>query len=259
MYLVARRNRARSNRAMNRVATRNGMGDFDWNELTTDILGVTPIADAIKEYQPIVDANCLAKANQYAAPIDMQVDDINKNWTPNGYFSPDQVEQIMAVLQPQIIAALALVQAAKRSTSDADQIIAERVHNLQGRLGTAPGYDQTVNKYLSAATEAKVRQVRVIDAPGMKKFVLGCLRAVSDAYVARSMLDCEYTFLDTLGGTFAKIRDVLLGLVQVVVEAGEAVLEVASTTISILKYAKWGALGLGAYWVYREGTKRKWW
>ena len=98
----------------------------------------------------------------------------------------------------------------------------------------------------------------MINAPGLKDWVIASMRAISDAYVTATVLQCRQSWLekwlDRAYRGMSAIGAVATRLVGVVVKVGENVIKAVDTGFGIVatlvKYAPYAAVGVGAYLLY---------
>lgn len=203
---------------------------------------------------------CLNKANNSSQvkAIDAIVDNLSKNWHPTGYYRPAEVQSLLDMFATEAAAAGAALAAAPDSTSDAASMKREAFEDV-GRK-----YQDQSQAYKRAIAQAASKGSNVIDAPGLKDWVIRSMRSLSDAYVTATVLACRQTWIEkwldrayrgmaNIGALAAGIIGVAANLAINVVKAAEATIGIAAT---IIKYAPYAAVGLGAYLLYNLVKKR---
>jgi hypothetical protein len=206
------------------------------------------------------DQACVDKANasSQVMAIDNVINGLVKNWHPTGYYRPSEVQTLLDTLDDQAAAAGAALAAAPLSTAMATEIKADAFKEVARKYG-----DQG-QAYRRAIAEAKAKGSNVIDAPGLKDWVVRSMRSISDAYVTATVLECMQTWVSKwldraynamadIGRVAARILGVAGDLAINVVKAAEATVGIAG---AIIRYAPYAALGLGAYLLYNYVKKQ---
>lgn len=222
---------------------RNGVGDWQGEVVDSFI---------IKE--------CLDKANQQTAPFDAKIDDLVKNWTPTGFYTPDDIRTIVGQTMATVSRAqAALNQAASEPNASQDSVL--RATNDMGRAGSRS------LDYLQAATDAEQNGIRVVNAPGFKRWVTDTLATASSAMVTAAVISCITPWwVDALAAfqtAFDQAWTVVRRVVGAVLTLGETALKVPDALNEMLTILKWG-LGIGgAAYVLNEINKSRgggsWW
>jgi hypothetical protein len=222
---------------------------------------VNPLA----RFQPLGDEYadqmaCLNKANasSQVVAIDGIISNLAKNWRPTGYYRPAEVQQLLDLFATEAEQAGAALAAAPLSTSDASEAKAQAFEDI-GRK-----YVDQSQAYKRAIAEAKAKGSNVIDAPGLKDWVIRSMQSLSDAYVTATVLQCRQTWVEkwldrayrgmaAIGAVAARIVGVAANLAINVVKAAESAVGIAGV---IIKYAPYAAVGLGAYLLYNFVKKQ---
>lgn len=219
-----------------RVRHRAALGDFYEPFNPTG----TPFTD------PTSPAECLETANERVAPFDAKIDDLVRNWNPTGFYTSSDVRTIVAGVMENVRAAQSALDQA-RAEPNASQETALRVTSDLARVG-----ERSI-PYLEAAAEADSKGVRVLDIPGLKRWVTDSLATTSSSMVAATVIGCIRPWwvgaLAWFQSTFDTVYGVVREIAGTVVEAGEAVLEVLPLLPSVLK---WGLLAVVGYLVWSE-------
>jgi hypothetical protein len=203
---------------------------------------------------------CLNKANAspQVAAIDAEIDKLSKGWHPTGYYSPADVQNILAVFADEAEAAGAALASAPISTGDASQVKAQAFADLMRK------YSEPSKGYENAVIAAKSAGSNAIDAPGFKDWVIRSMRAISDAYVTATVLQCRQSWVEkwldraframmAIGAVVWRVGGVAANLAVNVVKAVESAAGIVGALIRIAPFA---AVGVGAYFLYTEFKKR---
>lgn len=199
-----------------------------------------------------LEKQCLDRANgtPQVRAIDQQIDQLGKTWNPTGYFRPADLQALLDTLATEAEAAGAALAAAPRSTSDATAMINQAFADLIRR------YRDRSYAYSNAVAQARAMAANVVDAPGLKDFVLSSMRAISDAYVTATVMQCMQSWLekwlDRAYKAMATIGAVAYRIIGVAINAGEKIVKAVDDAFDLLKYAKYGLVAVGALFVYRE-------
>jgi hypothetical protein len=202
-----------------------------------------------------VDQACLDQANAAVAPLDSQIYNFAKNWQPTGTYHPEEVQAIVLQTMAVVRSASDAVSAAPLSTADARQMTQEALDKLYQAGTDSLRYSQAVSDALANGNDA-------IEAPDLKQWVLDSLNACSFALVHASVLSCNMPLLATW------IIAITPPLQAAIATCLKAIGIAANTAINVLKVPgkilgfvedvlTYGAIGLGAYLLYRWTKKRK--
>lgn len=199
-----------------------------------------------------------ANASSKVAAIDAEILKLAGTWKPTGYYRPSDVQTLLDKLADEAAAAGDALAKAPRSTGDADSMIRSAFDDL----GTK--YKDRSRAYERAVAEAAAKGAGVINAPGLKDWVIASMRAISDAYVTATVLQCRLSwlesFLDRGYKAMVAIGALAARILGVVWKFGEAVVDAVDTTGDILafiiKYGPYAAVGLGGYILYNMAKKR---
>lgn len=205
------------------------------------------LGDLIDDLNQVRDRKCLDQANADMAPFDAKIDDMVKTWKPTGFYTPDDLRTIIQqTLTVTNQAYDALTQVAQDVVGGDDSVM-----RATSDLGTA---GQRSLDYLSAATQAEQAGLRLVNAPGLKRWVTDTLATTSSAMVTASVVSCQSSWwinaLSTYQMVFDKAKAVVVRIVGSVLAIGETALKIADDLPKIYDVLKWGAVGLGAYWLW---------
>ncbi len=203
--------------------------------------GGTNILEQIEKKEEL---NCLKDANATPAvkEIDAKTLDLAKNWNPTGYYTAADIQTVYTSTMDAITKGRAALMSAVMSTSDAEQVVAEATNKLVTSTERAALYTQAI-----AAAQASGSTV--INAPGLKQWVLDSLLNVSNAYVTVAVLFCRSTWLDTAAAVISAVWAVVKRVIGIALKIGDTVLKVADDVLGLYTVLKWGALGVGAFLV----------
>jgi hypothetical protein len=205
------------------------------------------------------ETTCLNQANESSnvKAADAQIAQLLASWKPTGYYKAAEVQQLLDVLESEAQAAGTALKNAPRSTSDATDQIAQAFDDLISKW-------QVQAKNYQAAVYAAQKSGQAIDAPGLKDWVIRSMRAISDAYVVVTVMECMQSWaekwLSKAYSAMVAIGAVAYRVVGIAIAAGQAVIKATETGIGILaavaKYGPYAALGLGAYVLFKKARAR---
>jgi ribosomal protein L17 len=223
-------------------------------------IGPSWLTDAVNRSNQSDEISCLNKANasSQVMAIDNIVTNLAKNWHPTGYYRPAEVQTLLDMFATEAEQAGIALRDAPLSTSDARELKAQAFKDVVRRY-----LDQS-QAYRQALKTAKTAGSNAIDAPGLKNWVIGSMRSISDAYLTATVLHCRQSWLEkwldrayrgmaAIGGVAFRILGVAANLAINVVEAAEKAIGIAGV---IIKYAPYVGAGLGAYLLYNFVKKK---
>lgn len=196
---------------------------------------------------PSQTSQCIDQANAATAPFDAKVNDLAQNWQPSGFYTSDDIRSIVGSVMTTIAQGQALIdQAAKEPNASQDSV-------MRATDDLANAGKRSLD-YLQAANQADTQGTRVINAVGLKRWVTDSLGSASSAMTTAAVIGCITPWwvgaLAAFQSVFDKAWAVVKAVVGTVLQIGEDVLKVASNLDEIYNVLKWGALALGAYWVW---------
>src|SRR5690606_20610845 len=107
--------------------------------------------------------------------------------------------------------------------------------------------------FTTAINEAQAKQIRVIESPGFKRWVIESMTAASNGFTAVAYFECIKPFVVSLTlkalALCTSIAAIARTVVNATVAVGEAVLAIPDTVSKLWTYTKWGALGVAAYYL----------
>lgn len=223
---------------------RTGMGNF-----LDDILGIGPVVDAVSNAQ---QGQCLDQANAAVAPFDARITDLVKNWQPTGFYTAQDIRDLVNSTMTLVAQGQAAVNlAAHEPTASIDSLM-----RATDDLATA---GKRSLDYLDAAKTAEQQGMRVINAPGFKRWVTDTMAASSSALVTAAVVGCITPWwvgaLAAYQAAFDSLVTVAKRVVGAVIALGDKLLTVAEGAPELLEYLKWGAIAAVVYVVYGQVKK----
>lgn len=200
------------------------------------------------------NAECLAEANAKTAALDAKITDLNKNWNPTGFYTQTQVTGLLQNVQGMLRqASSTLDQQMLQPTAEGDRDALQMSKTEIARKMA----DSLI--YVRAAQQATEQGINVIDAPGLKRFLVNAMLTASNAMTSAAYVSCQRPWfvsaLAVFQVYFDAVWNVARAIVGTAVALGEKVLEIPDTISTLWKYTKWGALIVGGYFAYTKGPK----
>jgi hypothetical protein len=203
---------------------------------------------------------CLNKANASSQVVAIEgiISNLNKNWHPTGYYRPADVQTLLDMFATEAEEVGKALAAAPMSTGDALSARYQAFEDI-GRK-----YLDQSQAYRRALAEAKAKGSNVIDAPGLKAWVLRSMQSISDGYVTATVLQCRQSWIErwldrayrgmaSIGAAAYHILGVAANLAVNVVKAAESALNIAGFIVRVAPFA---AAGFGAYLLYNYVKKK---
>jgi uncharacterized protein YukE len=202
---------------------------------------------------PKINSQCLDQANAQVAELDARILDLASTWHPTGFYAPADVQKLIAQTMALLSSATDTVGKAPRSTSDSEA-------QIQQALDTLFQHGQRELVYTQALQDAARSGATVINAAGLKDWVLDSMQAASSALVTASVMECNMPWLADAILALAPLFDALASVAKRVVDAavgiGTTILKIADDLPQIWTVVKWGAVIAAALWGYSEMRKR---
>lgn len=199
------------------------------------------------------DSQCLDDANARVAPLDAQIANLNATWQPSGFYSPAQMDTIIGEVYALLRGASETVGKAPAGGEDAQNVRRQAVADVQRWI--LKGMD-----FVTAKNAAINQGIAIVDAPGLKRWVISAMMAASSSLVAAYTLECNVPWVISAilayQGIFNRVAGVVKQIVGVVVSAGDMILHLPDTVSDIYPYLKWGAAAAIGIWVFMEMRKR---
>jgi flagellar biosynthesis regulator FlaF len=226
-----------------RYVRRRSLGD----DIYDPVSGVLIYQDDTQSAPPSVIGGCLNQANDATAPFDARVNDLAQNWQPTGFYTASDIRSIVSSVMATISQAQALVdQAAKEPNASQDSV-------MQATDDLSNAGKKSID-YLQAANQADAQGTRAINAVGLKRWVTDSLGAASNAMATALVIGCITPWwvgaLAAFQSAFDKAWTLVRAVAGTVLQIGEDALTVVDHLQDIYNVLKWGALALGAYWLW---------
>ena len=191
--------------------------------------------------------DCINEANAKVADLDARWYGLAQNWHPTGTYVPADISKI---LQTGIVAlqqAKVVVILSPYSTSDASTVINQAVTDIDKQVADSIRFDNAMKQGQASGI--------AVSAPDLKDWLVQSLLTASNAFVVRSVLECNTTWLDQADYYLTQAYNVAVQIQGIVADAATAVINTVGGAFDAAKfvtsYAKYGFLAAGAYFAYQ--------
>lgn len=222
------------------------------------------IRDAVEQKELDESAGCKAQADAETAGMTARRLDLSSNWHPTGFYSPDQMKEIIEATFNVINKAYELVETSRADLPGTDYTGDEYgyTHTLELKRAELLRQTSESTPFNNAIIEARSKGIEVIDTPGLRRWVLSAMRSAESATLAVSYVNCMKPWWLAVLRVIAQVMEVLWAICKaiggLVKKVGELVLEVPDTLGKIYTVAKWTAiLGLPLFVFYKIYEQRQ--
>lgn len=200
---------------------------------------------------------CLTAANNSPAvqTIDAQTTNLARNWRPTGFYTLTDIKGILDVIDQQTLQAQIQLSTTLQATGDAPSMIRQAQFYLDRNKQRSAGYRALI-------ADAQKRGLKIVDAPGLKDFVLKSMVNISQAFVTKAAIECRANWLDkgaAAASAIANVAGKVVGAVaDTAVAAGKAAIDAAAGAAkgfgTVLTVLKWtliiGGPVIGGLWAF---------
>ncbi len=173
-----------------------------------------------------------------------QVENLDRTWSTTGYYTWQELQELIPeTIKLAGIASQSAINFFSQSSTDEMKARVRAASDSYNKIAAqALDYVQTWQKAKQTGS--------VINAPGLRTWVIKDLRAAVDLMRAVELAQCDSPWwlsaVSGFFGVFIGITNIAQRIGRVVVKAGEVVLDAVETGFSLWPIVKWGAVGLGA-------------
>ena len=194
---------------------------------------------------------CIAQANTQTASLDAKIANLASTWNPSGYYTPDQMSQVVTQTLALLSSAIDQVNAAPNSTSDSQMALANEL-DLLGQRST----EGTV--FIASAAQAKTQGVN-LDSPGLKSWVIRAMQQASNSLVTAYTLECALGPLGQAVQVVEAAADTLISYLKtvagVIATLAQDALKVPDKVATLASYLMYGSIAVGALYLYLKFGK----
>jgi hypothetical protein len=204
--------------------------------------------------QTIVSAECDAAGKAAQAPYDAKMADVSSSWAQrDGFYTPADLINVVKSGQALIAAA---------------QDTLDKITVNYGIQNTAQQDIKKANNdalaFIVAWGIAKAKGATVIDAPGLKDWIIDVIGAAGEAAYRTAYLQCYLStatmvlmpLLSALGTAASVFYNAVKAVVEVALKVGEIIYKTTVGTLdfvaTVAKYAPWLAAAYGAAYLWKK-------
>ncbi len=209
----------------------------------------TPVPGAGIDPTVVLEARCVTKAVADGRGFKSKIDNLDATWNPTGFYPPDDVRAVISStmeLEAHGRAAIDKVQSEAHVRTD----LLNRARDALDRAG-ARAID-----YIDAAREADSKSIRLVNAPGLKQWVIDTMNAASAALIVGQAVDCLKPWWLSALEAYQEAFDVAIAhVVSVagsVLAVGENAVKVAFSLLEHLNLLIIAGLGVGGYLIWKK-------
>ncbi len=200
------------------------------------------------------DEDCILEADASTQGMFAKRQDVAANWNPTGFFSIPQLQLVIDNARQMMIAANGVIE---QATNDL-QLPSSR-SALMAASSELADQERKVIPFQDAIRDALAKNVEVIEAPTLKRFVIGALEVSQAAMFVVAREACRRPWwldaLATFFGVFTAIANAIISVAGVALKVGQTVLKVADNLDTIVIVGLVGGAALGAYWLWSKFGK----
>lgn len=201
------------------------------------------------------NAACRAAADAKSADLEAKASDISKNWNPTGLYSRSQMQNIVQTTLAMLTSASNTMEKASAEPMAQGARDALRI----ARSSVTGKFHESL-KFTAAIGQAMKQGIEVIDAPGLKSWVVNSMIQAANGISAAHYVLCQVPWFVTAMAAFQAAFDKVWGVVKqvagVAAELGQAVLKIPDTVSQLWTMAKWASIVVIGAWAYEELPKR---
>ena len=171
------------------------------------------------------------------------IDDLDRTWVTTGYYTWQEMGELIAatIKLAGLESSAALDFFHGNSTDEMKATVRKALDRYNTVAEQALDYTQTWQK-------AKQTGV-LINAPGLRAWVIKDLRAAADLARALEIANCQSPWwlgvVTGILGAFIAVGNIAKRIGKTIAKIGEVVLDAADTALGLWPIVKWGAVGLG--------------
>jgi hypothetical protein len=187
---------------------------------------------------------CIVKGNAASAEITAMRNDLAANWHPTGYYSPDQIEQVVGQMRAMAESADTMLDQGISFTSDMPD--SEYPNQLRSeKIGLARVIDDG-QRFLTAAQAVRAHGSGVVDAPDLKAWVMSALSHIDASVTAAMVIMCNQPWWGSLYAFFKNVLtfawNTIKAVAGVVAAIGDFIASVPSAIGRFQTLLKWAVI-----------------
>ena len=214
--------------------------------MATDLIALA------QQSQLAQDEACFAKGKEAEAKLDALTDEMSRAWRVDAkLYNREDVAKLHAQTMVLLNESMKSLQKgiASGDWGKAD-LVSWRDYEVKKQIDKGAVFVQALNE-----------GTRVIDAPGLRHWVIAAMQAASGAQFLVANLRCKAPWYWSALQAVAAAGEFLLRIVKsigkVVVWVGEKIAKAPEAAAALIKFIKWGVILGGAGFVYWKYTEHK--
>lgn len=218
-------------------------------------IGVGDVWDDIRNYMEGTQTSaCRASADQATQQMQVYRLDLAKNWHPTGYYSSDQVKQLVGQAQAVLNQASNTVETAMTHMPDK---VEDEEYGGQHTLGIKKAEIQKhfMNglQFIENVRTANASGIDLIDAPGLREYVMSCMRTAESATWAAAFTQCfQPWWASILAGVISALSalwELAKAIAGFIYKVGDLVYHIPDYAATLMSVLKWAIILGGGYYL----------
>ncbi len=204
------------------------------------------------------DTDCHARAEADSASLLARAQELSKDWNPTGYYTPDEVEKVLKATYAVLSQASDLLDRADAEIPqrDWDGDESDQTHAVAIKRADVLKKFQEAQTFQQAWLKAREQGIALLDAPGLKRWVVNAMVTAANSVFAASYVSCITPWWIGAMRVMAEFFEKAIAIAKVIGTAlkmvGQTILEVPDTLSTVLTVAKWSLIfGVPMYVLYR--------
>lgn len=211
-----------------------------------------PVLDQI---QGATNDACAAFSTADLSNTDANIIDVRDNWQTTGFYTPEQMMQIISFATAlKNHAAMALTTAQNVSQLDQHRELLDKAQAglVASLVSPAP--------FLAGVNDAQAQGIEIIESQGFKRWIINNLRAARNAEYTTKVVGCarpSFVFgaLQALNNAVSALVDFVKTIGRVIVKIGQTVLKIPDIISSMITFVKILGVCAIAFGGYYAGVK----
>lgn len=241
-YISKHRRRARARRSPPALS---GLFDIVTGGIVTDVIDL------------IQGSDCPDEADASVADMDNIINDLEQQWRPTGFYTPDEINKVTSTVLDQTGGVFNQLEEAAEEMKVVGKV------ELQFTAFASKVSDAV--PFLNAGKKARTEGIRVVNAPGLRDWVLDTMKATRNLSRAIFLHSCNRPVMLRIVTAAAQammvVRTVVLAVGGAALAAGEVAVNVLGGVGQLLgfvvKHLPLFALGGAGLYLYKRMRDRR--
>lgn len=207
---------------------------------------------------------CGGDADAAVASMGATIDEFERTWNPTGFYTPDQMQQVVQ----------ATYEFSEQALQQARQALSNVDINDGDHKASASVYEKALDEFnaqsdrgrMFAEAPGKARQAgkKSVDAPGLKLWVIAFMRSTKDYSRAAFFLNCNKSQYERFVRAVNNFLDAAIAIIKKIVGiaiefAGDAFKvagDLLGMLLKLMKYAPYALVLGGGFYLYKQYKDR---